>query len=203
MAMGNEKRDVTNLAWRICTWLCGFWLIVAGSNVLADSREAFRSAIEAPDHVIFLRHALAPGLGDPENFKVDDCSTQRNLSEVGRDQAQRIGERLRAVGLTEAEVYSSQWCRCLDTADLLDLGEVEPLPALNSFFQRPKERAPRLTELREWLAEQDFEAPPILVTHQVTITALTGVYPDSGELVLAEVKADGEVELVARLKTQY
>ena len=81
-----------------------------------------------------MRHATAPGTGDPAEFQLDDCATQRNLSAVGREQARATGARLRAAGITSAEVYSSQWCRCLETARLLGLGEVLELPALNSFF---------------------------------------------------------------------
>ena len=85
--------------------------------------------------VALLRHATAPGTGDPSGFRLDDCSTQRNLSQEGHVQARRIGTFFREKGIKEAAVYSSQWCRCLETARLLDFGAVKELPALNSFFQ--------------------------------------------------------------------
>ena len=75
--------------------------------------------------VLLLRHALAPGNGDPVNFQVKDCSTQRNLAQEGRAQARQIGQRLRALGISEARVWSSQWCRCLETAKLLNLGRLQ------------------------------------------------------------------------------
>jgi phosphohistidine phosphatase SixA len=141
-------------------------------------------------YVVMLRHALAPGVGDPANFRLGDCATQRNLSEDGRAQARRLGERLRAHGIDQADVYSSQWCRCLETAALLDLGTVEELPALNSFFSRPAERGPKLATLRALLAELPEDGPPvILVTHQVTVSALAGQGTASGEAVV--LKADG------------
>ena len=141
-------------------------------------------------HEVMLRHATAPGVGDPENFRLGDCATQRNLSAEGRAQARRLGERLRAHGLHDADVYSSQWCRCLETAKLLDLGPVEPLPALNSFFARPGDRAPNLEALRRFLADLPPDGPPVvLVTHQVTIAAITGRAAASGEAIV--LAADG------------
>jgi len=141
-------------------------------------------------HVALIRHALAPGTGDPRAFDVDDCSTQRNLSAQGREQARRIGDAFRAAGIARAMVFSSQWCRCLETARLLDLGPVEPLPALNSFYQRPDERAGRLAALRAFLADLEPDgAPVVLVTHQVTITAMTDGYPASGEIFVAALDA--------------
>jgi broad specificity phosphatase PhoE len=141
-------------------------------------------------YVLMLRHATAPGVGDPDDFRLGDCATQRNLSDAGRAEARRLGERLRAHGIASAAVYSSQWCRCLETAELLDLGPVEPLPALNSFFARPDDRAPHLAALRRFLADLPEDGPPvILVTHQVTISAMTGRGAVSGEAVV--LTADG------------
>lgn len=84
-------------------------------------------------YVVMMRHALAPGTGDPPNFRLEDCSTQRNLSAQGRAQARRIGEAFRRRGIKVARVLSSQWCRCLETARLMNLGAVEPFAPLNSF----------------------------------------------------------------------
>ena len=141
----------------------------------AESEEAKALAeLARPGRVLMLRHALAPGFGDPPNFKVDDCATQRNLDDVGRKQARLLGARLRAAGIRSAKVYSSQWCRCLETARLLGLGEVEPLPALNSFFGRYEEREPRLAAVGELLAGLPKEGVPVvLVTHQVVISGIT------------------------------
>ncbi|NBN79965.1 histidine phosphatase family protein [Microvirga tunisiensis] len=145
-----------------------------------------------------LRHALAPGTGDPAGFRLGDCSTQRNLSAEGRAQAQAIGAALRGLGLDGARVYSSQWCRCLDTARLLALGPVEELPALNSFFADRDREGEQTRALEDWLAGQTAAGPLILVTHQVNITALTGIVPASGELVLATRLRTSAPRLVAR-----
>lgn len=154
-------------------------------------------------HVVMLRHALAPGVGDPKNFRLGDCATQRNLSEEGRAQARRLGERLRAHGIDEAEVYSSQWCRCLETAELLGLGPVEGLPALNSFFSRPADREPNLEALRGFLAALPADGPPvILVTHQVTIAAIADRGTASGEAVVLEVDGTGQPPVVGAIEPQ-
>jgi len=132
------------------------------------------SELAKPGRVLILRHAEAPGVGDPPGFRLGDCATQRNLNESGRRQAQAIGARLANAGVTTAQVYSSQWCRCLETARLLKLGPVNRLPALNSFFEHPEEREATIAALRAFLASLPMDGPPVvLVTHQVTINAFT------------------------------
>ena len=84
--------------------------------------------------VLMMRHAYAPGVGDPVNFKLNDCSTQRNLNQEGISQARAIGNWLRSQGLTEATVYTSPWCRCIDTAKLINLGSPQILEAISSTF---------------------------------------------------------------------
>jgi phosphohistidine phosphatase SixA len=145
-----------------------------------------------------LRHALAPGTGDPDNFRLGDCSTQRNLSDAGRKQAEAIGANLRRLGLDKAAVYSSQWCRCLETARLLGYGRVQDLPALNSFFSDRSQATEQTRQLDAWLAGRSDPAPQLLVTHQVNITALTGVVPASGELVLITREKTSGSRVVAR-----
>jgi len=162
----------------------------------ARASDEVAAKLAEPGHIAIMRHALAPGGGDPANFTLDDCSTQRNLSEAGRRQARRTGDFLRSVGVEQARVFSSQWCRCLDTAELLDLGPVEPLPALNSFF-RDRERGPEQTQaLREKIAGMDLSQPVVMVTHQVNITSLTSVFPSSGEILVLRRLDDGEIDVV-------
>jgi hypothetical protein len=104
------------------------------SNAGAEEQAALWSELGSGNHFAMLRHAIAPGTGDPPGFDLNNCRTQRNLSEEGRIQSRLIGQRFRDQGLSEVLVFSSQWCRCLETAKLLNLGEVEELPTLNSFF---------------------------------------------------------------------
>ena len=94
------------------------------------------TALKSGNHFVVIRHALAPGYGDPDIFKVKECKTQRNLNDLGRDQSKDIGDLFRANGINKASIFSSQWCRCLDTARLLGLGQVFETPALNSFFEK-------------------------------------------------------------------
>lgn len=172
--------------------------VVPGPSAAADT--AVWAALRTPGHAALLRHAIAPGTGDPSEFVLGDCSTQRNLSGEGRDQATRIGAAFRANGIATARVVSSQWCRCRETAELLRLGPVEELPILNSFFDRPANRDAQTGALRQWLAGEALDAPLVLVTHQVNITALTGVYPRSGELVVIRRTGDGEIVVIGSLE---
>lgn len=159
-------------------------------RVLPASDEALWAAVADGGHVVLMRHALAPGVGDPPGFLLTECVTQRNLSDEGRQQAKAIGARLRARGVREVRVYSSRWCRALETARLLRLGEVRPLPALDSFFENPAEGEARSARVRALIRESADGATLVLVTHQVNITALTGRVPDSGEMLV--LRADGD-----------
>ena len=143
----------------------------------------------------------APGVGDPPGMRLDACATQRNLSAEGRDQARRIGAALRAAGLRAAEVRSSAWCRARETAELLDLGPVRPLPALDSFFDDRGQQERQTAELRAYLDAGRDGPPRVLVTHQVNITALTGVFPVEGEIVVLRPGPDGYAA-VGRLRPE-
>ena len=154
------------------------------------------AALDEPGAIAIMRHALAPGTGDPAGFRIDDCATQRNLDARGRDQARAIGAAFRERGIAFSVMLSSQWCRCRETADLLDLGEVVEAPALNSFFGNPARRAPQTRATLELLSRTDGRA--MLVTHQVNISALTGFATRSGEVLVIRV-VDGKVDLLGRI----
>ena len=136
-------------------------------------------------NVLFIRHALAPGFGDPQNFDLNDCSTQRNLNREGRDQAYRIGEKIKDYGIKFSKIYSSQWCRCMETAALFNLGEITAESGLNSFFQGivPKDKTLSMLRKRLKSIEENHQLV-LMVTHQVTITAVTGKTVSSGGAVL-------------------
>ena len=154
--------------------------------------------LKSPDHFAIMRHALAPGMGDPPDFRLNDCDTQRNLSNAGREQAIKIGKELRRNGIIHASVFSSQWCRCLETADLLGFGRVEELSVLNSFFQQYDKAEAQTQALRNWLGRQDLEGAVILVTHQVNITGLTNVFPASGEIIVVKREMAGVFTVVEK-----
>jgi broad specificity phosphatase PhoE len=177
--------------------ICSGMLLASATLGQANTTPAeLIEALKTGKAVAIMRHAIAPGTGDPSNFDVNDCSTQRNLSEDGREQARRLGQTLRDNGLQEAAVYSSAWCRCKDTAELLGLGDHDILPALNSFFGARHRADQQMAELREWLAGWNDEKPLILVTHQVVISALTGVYPRSGETVVFERSNGNDIRVL-------
>jgi len=146
-----------------------------------------------------MRHASAPGFGDPEGFTLGNCKTQRNLSTAGREEARALGKAIRSQGVQLTAIFSSQWCRCLDTAQELNLGKVQALPALNSFFQGRGSSADQTTALKEHFATLQPGDKVLYVTHQVNTTALTGVYPDSGEVVLFRSSPTGEITVIGRL----
>lgn len=178
-------------------------LLQAPAGVAAEGAAAqsgLWAALLDGRHVALMRHATAPGIGDPANFRVDDCRTQRNLSEAGRRQAQAIGERFRANGISRAAVFSSQWCRCLDTARLLRLGEVTPFAGLNSFFRDGGREAASSAAVRALVARESRPGRAlVLVTHQVNITALSGVDPAPGEIVVMRVEGNA-LEAVGSLR---
>jgi phosphohistidine phosphatase SixA len=155
----------------------------------------FVATLAAPRTHAMMRHALAPGGGDPAGFRLDDPSTQRRLSDAGRDQARAIGAALREAGARFDLVLTSQWDRCRETAALLDLGPVTDEPALNSFFGN-RSRGPAQTDsLRARLMALPPGTTAMLVTHQVNITAYTGVFPSSGEVVAATAREAGQADV--------
>lgn len=167
-------------------------------NVSAQNQSIAWSNLFQGKAVALIRHASAPGSGDPPGFKLGDCVTQRNLSREGRDQAKRIGAFFKEKGIKEAGVYSSQWCRCLETARLLDLGPVKELQALNSFFQNPSDEEKQTKEILNFITSLPAGQATILVTHQVNITALTGIFPSPGEVIIIQTSKDGSAMVLKR-----
>jgi len=177
-------------------------ILVAPAQAADTSKDQLWAALASGKAFAIMRHALAPGTGDPAGFDVNICTTQRNLSDEGRAQARRTGVRFRRNGIDAAMVYSSAWCRCTETAELLKLGPVRVLPSLNSFFQHRSQRQLQTDELKAWLQAQPVDRPLVLVTHQVNITALTGVFPSSGEIVFMHREADGSFVPLGSLPPQ-
>jgi phosphohistidine phosphatase SixA len=153
-------------------------------------------ALDQPGAVAIMRHALAPGTGDPSNFTLGECSTQRNLDARGRAQARAIGQAMRERGHSFDRILSSQWCRTMETANLLDLGEVQEIPALNSFFQDRSTRDAQTDAIRDTLMTTDEKV--FLVTHFVNISALTGESTGSGEVLIIRA-LNGKIEVLGRI----
>ena len=158
------------------------------------------SALKEPGVVALMRHALAPGTGDPANFDVNDCSTQRNLDDRGRAQARRIGRMMRDAGVRFDHVWTSRWCRSRDTAVLLDMGEVIETPPLNSFFAGRGDRAAQTAATLDLIAGAPAEARLLLVSHFVNIRALAGVGAGSGEIVVTRRDGRGGLTVIDRIE---
>ena len=140
--------------------------------------------------VIFLRHALAPGNGDPVNFKVNDCSTQRNLDEVGIAQSKMIGHALNALEIKFSKIYSSYWCRCKDTAFNMKVGDFKTHEGLNSFYEKHSDRKYTLQKLDNLINSfEKYKGPYLLVTHYVNILAYTGLSTSSGGMVAFDLNS--------------
>lgn len=182
--------------------LIALCLIGITSTARAADMHPLLKTLATDNHFALIRHALAPGNGDPENFDIDDCTTQRNLNETGRSQAVNIGQTLRDNGITQASVFTSQWCRCKDTAQLLGFDAVTDSPALNSFYRKQDLQLPQTLELEHWLQSMTLKTSIILVTHQVNITAFTDVYPSSGDMVIVRRNEDATFTALGVVSTE-
>lgn len=150
----------------------------------ARADEKLWSLLKDGGQVVLIRHALTtPGAGDPPGMRLDDCATQRNLTDAGRRHARRIGEEWRSRNIPVDRVLSSPWCRCLETARLA-FGKAEPSEALSNLFGRAGNRERQVGEMRRLVAGRPERGNLVLVSHGSTIAALTGVSPGTGELVV-------------------
>ncbi len=174
-------------------------LLALPVTVEAGDDDALWEALRTGEAFAIMRHALAPGTSDPPGIDLDDCATQRNLSDDGRRQAAETGARFRERGIATARVFTSAWCRCKETAELLGLGPVELLEPLNSFYEHRARRDPQTNALKAWLAGDTDAAPLVLVTHQVNIRALTGKSTSSGEMVVVRKEPDGGLKVLGKL----
>jgi phosphohistidine phosphatase SixA len=139
-----------------------------------------------------MRHADAPGgAGDPAGFRLDDCATQRNLSAKGRADALRIGARLRSEGIAVERLLSSPWCRCMDTATLLELGSVEATPTFGNVVVLSDQREFLTAGARAVIDKWAGSGILLVVTHGANIAALTGISPASGEIVVVRSGSGG------------
>ena len=156
------------------------------------------SASSAKGYVLLLRHSLAPGVGDPENFKLGDCSTQRNLSQEGRDDASEIGAWIKRQKVKIYRVESSRWCRARQSAELLDIGKVKLNKNLDSLFRESDlESHPKTLKTKQQiLNHRNKSGLLVLVGHYVNIAALVGVGVDSGEGVIVKANKNGVIKVL-------
>jgi broad specificity phosphatase PhoE len=172
----------------VIAWL----LVMCGALQASELSERLSGA----QHVLLMRHAYAPGVGDPPGYSLDQCESQRILNDEGKQQSVRIGQWLRSQGVEKATVYSSVWCRCQQTAERLGLGPVTIEPTLASFFENAQRAADQNKRLQAFIAQSlksKGDRPLILVTHHVNIRAFMGRDVGSGDMVLARVNAQGQM----------
>lgn len=184
-------------------FLVAFMMVLGGVlfPAPAQANDLWNQLREDPGLVVLMRHAIAPGGGDPPGFQLGKCSTQRQLSADGRAQARAIGQEFRSQRVPIAQVRSSRWCRSSDTARLLNLGPVRATPALDSVFtaaQSVADRNKRLTE-RIIRDHRGKSGVVVLVGHQANIIDLTGIAPDSGAAVVVRADATGRIRVVGEL----
>lgn len=157
-------------------------LVVMQAAIAAPS--SLWNELKKDGRVALIRHGDAPGTGDPPGWKLDDCATQRNLSDKGRAQSRGLGRQFRFNGIAIGKVVSSQWCRCMETARLMDLGVVEAEPGFNNAFVLG-DRHSELTEAgRAVMANWTGPGTLVVVTHGANIFALAGIHPQEGEVVV-------------------
>jgi phosphohistidine phosphatase SixA len=181
---------------RFCLLLVSLVLAVASSAV-AD--EALWQLMRGGGQVILMRHAVTtPGVGDPTGFKLDDCSTQRNLTDAGREDARRVGAAFKARGVPVGRVLSSPWCRCLETARLA-FATAEPWAPLSNLFDNRAGEAEQLRMLRELAGRRPTEGNVLLVTHGSVVLPLTGLQPAPAELVVLTPEGSSRFRVAGRL----
>jgi broad specificity phosphatase PhoE len=173
--------------------------VVAGGLPAVTADEGVWALLQGGGQVVLLRHTITtPGAGDPPGMRLDDCSTQRNLSEAGRADARRIGEAFRARAIPVDRVLSSPWCRCLETARLA-FGMAEVWQPLSNLYGRRQAEGEQVRQLRAMVAEPRAGSNLVLVSHGSTIAALTGVMPAPGELVVLTPQGRGRFAVAGRL----
>jgi len=164
----------------------------------ADEEQLWR-LLAGGGQVVLVRHAVTtPGVGDPPGMRLEDCATQRNLSDEGRAEARRLGAAFRARGIPVLRLLSSPWCRCLETARLA-FGSPEVWTPLGNLFGRPENREEQVRRMRELVGEKVRGGNLVLVSHGSTISALTGVSPGTAEMVILTPRGAGSFTVAGTL----
>ena len=180
-----------------------FFLIIfisLTSTVKADLNKKLINQLEEGGKLIFIRHAYAPGSGDPDNFNLNDCSTQRNLSKEGQRQAKYIGEFFRNNKVKIDKVLSSEWCRCKETAKIA-FKNFSTNSFLNSFYSSKfaKNKDKQVKALKEYIKKFKSDKNLVLVTHYVLISEILNYGPSSGEIVVS----NKNLNIIGSLEINY
>ncbi len=170
------------------------------TSIKADSNKDLLKQLTEGGKLIFIRHAYAPGSGDPDNFNLNDCSTQRNLSDRGKKQSEHIGTIFRENKIEIDEVYSSEWCRCKETAEIA-FTNFTTKNFLNSFYSSnyAKNKTKQIKDLMKFVKKNNFEKNIIFVTHYVLISEVLDYAPSSGEIIVS----DKDFNMIGSIKINY
>jgi phosphohistidine phosphatase SixA len=180
-----------------------FFLIIfisLTSSVKADFDKKLFNQLEDGGKLIFIRHAYAPGSGDPSNFNLNDCSTQRNLSKEGRKQAEYIGEFFKNKKIKIDKVLSSEWCRCKETAEIA-FKNFYTNSFLNSFYSYKfsENKSKQIRDLNDYINTFKSKKNLVLITHYVLISEVLNYGPSSGEIVVSDKKFN----IIGTIETNY
>ena len=169
-------------------------------SVKADSKKILIYELQKGGKLIFIRHAYAPGGGDPNNFDINDCNTQRNLSNSGREQANKIGFFFKVNNILIDKIYSSEWCRCKETA-LIAFNDFENKSFLNSFFSSKfaQNKDPQIKKLKRFIKSWDGKKNLVFVTHYVVISEILNYGSSSGEIVIS----DKDLKVIDTFEIEY
>lgn len=166
----------------------------------ASAEPSILARLAEPRTHAIMRHALAPGSNDPADFDIARCETQRNLNGDGRRQASRAGAMLREAGVAIAHLWTSQYCRCRETAELMAVAPVVEQSFLNSFISARWTKTDRLDRTQAALTALTPDETAVLVTHNVNAEALTGTRPVSGEIQIVRIDESGAIELLGSVR---
>tara|TARA_A100001011_G_scaffold329943_1_gene355508 strand:+ start:4747 stop:5295 length:549 start_codon:yes stop_codon:yes gene_type:complete len=174
--------------------ICIFFIYI---SINVNAEEKLIGSLKDGQKIIFIRHALAPGSGDPENFNLNDCSTQRNLNQSGINQSSKIGSFFLENNIPIDKVLSSEWCRCKETAKFA-FDKFETFNALNSFYSKKfeKNKNKQIKDLKNYINQWDGKKNLILVTHYVVILEMINLTTSSGEIVIVDKK----LNFIGRMK---
>jgi broad specificity phosphatase PhoE len=176
--------------------------LAAATPARADDGERLWTLLAGGGQVVMIRHAITtPGVGDPPNMRLGDCASQRNLTDEGRAHARRVGEAFRGRRIPVARVLTSPWCRCLETAKLAfgTFGAAETWAPLGNLYGRSELRDDQVKAMKATLGERRTGGNLVLVSHGSTISAVTGINPDTAEMVIVTPQGDGGFVVAGRL----
>ena len=164
-----------------------FFIGILNINNSAFSDDKILKSLKEGKKLIFIRHAIAPGNGDPNNFDINDCSTQRNLDEKGIEESEKIGLFFKNNKIKIDKVLSSQWCRCKDTAKYA-FKNFETFNALNSFYDEKfaANEAKQIKDLKNYIKNWNSDKNLVLVTHFVVISSILNTGSSSGEIIISD-----------------